>query len=286
MPVAKERSIFREAADGAGEEQTAKKASRQILHHELVEALDALERSKKRLFASGLSGGLDIGFSLLLMATMYSVAEGLVPKPVFEMLVASMYSIGFIFVVIGRSELFTEQTTLAVLPVLNGEASIRSLLRLWVLVYTANQLGAAIFAGLVVLIGPSLKIIEVEALGAIARSVVDHPWWVILLSAILAGWMMGLLTWLVAAGRDTISQIVIVAVITTAIGFTHLHHSVVGTVEVLAGVFSGQGVTIADFFHFLLWASLGNAIGGPVFVALIKYSYARKGKGESKKTER
>ena len=42
-----------------------------------------------------------------------------------------MYAVGFIFVVLGRSELFTEQTTLAVLPVLNGRASVASLLRGW-----------------------------------------------------------------------------------------------------------------------------------------------------------
>jgi formate/nitrite transporter FocA (FNT family) len=42
----------------------------------------------------------------------------------------------------------------------------------------------------------------------------------------------------------------------------------------LAAVFATQGVTLAEFGHFLLWATLGNAIGGLVFVALIKYGHA------------
>ena len=63
---------------------------------------------------------------------------------------------------------------------------------------------------------------------------------------------MGLLSWLVAAGRDTISQIVLVWVITTSIGFANVHHVVLGTVEVLAGVFAHQGVGAADFGRFLV----------------------------------
>jgi formate/nitrite transporter FocA (FNT family) len=43
-------------------------------------------------------------------------------------------SSGFLFVILGRSELFTEHTTLAVLPVLDGRASLRQLGRLWGLI--------------------------------------------------------------------------------------------------------------------------------------------------------
>jgi formate/nitrite transporter FocA (FNT family) len=97
---------------------------------------------------------------------------------------------------------------------------------------------------------------------------------VILLSGIMAGWLMGLLSWLVAAGRDTISQIVLVWMITTAIGLAHFHHAIAGSVEVLAGVFAGEA-TLGDYGHFLLWTTLGNLIGGPIFVAMIKYGHAR-----------
>jgi formate/nitrite transporter FocA (FNT family) len=149
-----------------------------------------------------------------------------------------------------------------------------ALARLWAVVYVANLLGAAAFAALVVQIGPALGIIEPRILGEIARGVTQHPAAVLFGSAVLAGWLMGLLSWLVAASRDTISQIVLVWLIATVIGLGRLHHVVVGSVEVLAGVFSGQGITLGDYGHFLLWTTLGNAIGGSVFVALIKYGYA------------
>ncbi len=260
-----------------------KKSPGQILHHEILEGLHSLDRSNTGLFISGLSAGLDIGFSLFFMALMWTQAEGHLPPPIVHILIAIMYSLGFLFVVLGRSELFTEQTTLAVLPVLSGRASVFGMLRLWVIVYVANILGGACFAALASYIGPAMGIIDPKAFGAIARKVTEHPGIVILLSGMLAGWMMGLLSWLVAASRETISIIVLVGLITTGIGFGNFHHVVLGTVEVLAGVFAGQGITLPQYFHFLAWATLGNILGGTLFVALIKFSHAKpKEKPEAK----
>ena len=73
----------------------------------------------------------EIGFSLLLMAVVWTLCEGQLSHPVTSMLVGTTYSFGFILVVLGRSELFTEQTSLAVMPVIGNRASPVSALRLW-----------------------------------------------------------------------------------------------------------------------------------------------------------
>lgn len=263
------------------EEQEPKKPSAQILRHELKEAQDALDRPANRLLFSSMSAGLELGFSLLLMSRMRTMFDGQLPVVVEEVLVANMYAFGFLLVVIGRSELFTEQTSLAVLPVLNRQASVGALLRLWGLVYLGNLIGAVVIAGLLVVIGPAMKIIDPAVFETIARHVVDHPAWVIVCSGLLAGWLMGLLSWLVAAGRDTISQIVIVWAITTAIGLGHLHHVVAGSVEVLSGLFSSPEITLLNFGHFLLWTTLGNALGGPFFVGLLKFAIAHDNHAEA-----
>jgi formate/nitrite transporter FocA (FNT family) len=257
------------------DDATPKVTAAKILQHEVREGLDALERPAFTLFVSALSAGLDVGFSLLLMAVVFTDADGKLPPPIVKWGVACMYSVGFIFVILGRSELFTEQTTLAVLPVLRGKATIASLLRLWGIVYVANLIGATAFAGGISFIGPALGVIEPRAFGHIAGELIDHSGGVIFLGALLAGWLMGLLSWMVSAARDTISQIVIVFMVTTAIGLGGLQHSIVGSVEVLAAVFAHQGVGMGDFARFLLWATLGNIVGGSVFVALIKYGHAK-----------
>jgi formate/nitrite transporter FocA (FNT family) len=261
-----------------------KKSYSEILEQEIEEGLRQLERRADGLFLSSLSGGLDLGFSALLMGVVLTLGRGQLPDLVVDILVANAYTIGFVFVVVGRSELFTEHTTLAVLPVLDRQATIRELGRLWVLVYLGNVLGGAIFAVLAALVGQGLGRIEPAAFGEMARLLTEQSTYVILLSAILAGWLMGLLSWLVVASRDTISQIAVVWLVTGAIGLVGLHHSIAGTVEVLAGVFAVDAIPIAAFGRFLLWTTLGNAIGGVVFVAILKYVHVVRG-GSEKQSE-
>lgn len=248
-----------------------------ILSQEITAGLQELERPARGLFMSSLSAGLDIGFSILLMAVMLTLAGGVFSRPLVEILVANMYAVGFIFVIFGRSELFTEHTTLAFLPVLDRRASVLQLARLWGIVYAGNLVGIGVFSALLAWIAPRMGIVEPAAFDDIAHRMLGHPWWVIFLSAVLAGWMMGLLSWLVTAGRDTISQVFFVWLVTTAIGFAGLHHCIVGSGEVLVALFGGSGVGWADYGRFLLFATLGNTAGGTFFVGLIKYAHVSAG---------
>lgn len=252
----------------------AKKSYQEILQAEIHEGLQELKRPTIGLFVSALAAGLEVSFSVLLMATLLSVVGDMVAPAIAKLLIASMYSVGFIFVILGRSELFTEHTTLAVLPVLNGRSSVENLVRLWSTVWFGNVIGASIFASIIVFIGPRLGIFGPKELVIIGGGLVEHTWWLITASAILAGWLMGLLSWLVAASKDTTAQILLVLIVTFGIGLAGLHHSIVGTAEVMAAVLSSKSVTLHQFFTFLLWATVGNAIGGSVFVAFMKYRHA------------
>ncbi|MDX1646965.1 MAG: formate/nitrite transporter family protein [Longimicrobiales bacterium] len=242
---------------------------------EVWQGLGELKRPAPGLLLSGLSAGLDIGFSVLVMGTVLTLLEP-GASPLFQsFLLGNAYALGFIFVILGRSELFTEHTALAVFPVLEGRATLSELGRLWILVYLANLVGAAAFAAFAVLLGPRLGIVEVEAFRHIARALVDHDALTIFLSAVAAGWLVGLLSWLVSAARETVSQVVVVWIITFVMGFLGLHHCIVGSVEVLSGMFSGGGPSWSTFLHFLGWTTFGNVVGGVALVAMVKYSHAK-----------
>jgi formate/nitrite transporter FocA (FNT family) len=245
-----------------------------ILRAQIRQGLSELNRPRDGLFLSALSAGLDIGFGPLLMAVVLTAAEFSFSSPLTkDFLMANAYAFGFILVVMGRSELFTEHTTLAVLPVLDRQATVGQLGRLWGIVYLGNLVGGTVFAGSVIWIAPALGVAEPRAFVEIGTALTEHPTWVLLAAGVLAGWLMGLLSWLVAAAQESVSRILFVWIIATAIGFAHLPHSIAGTVEVLAGVFVGPEVTLRDFARFLVASTLGNAIGGSVFVALLKYGH-------------
>lgn len=77
------------------------------MEEEIALGLGELQRPLSGLLLSAFSAGLDVGFSVLLMAVVLSLANGVLSEPVVEILIANMYAVGFIFVVLGRSELFT-----------------------------------------------------------------------------------------------------------------------------------------------------------------------------------
>lgn len=265
------------------EQEPAQATYQSILEHEITEGLRELERPTSGLLISGMSAGLDVSLSLFLMVVVMTLGQGQINSAWLSIVTAAMYSVGFIVVILGRSELFTEHTARAIYPVLHKRASLPGLLRLWGLIYVSNLAGTAVLARLVTAVGPALGVTRPSVYGEIAKRVVDHPWWVIFLSATLAGWLMGLVSWLVSAARDTTSQILIVGIITWSIGIAHLHHAIVGSVEVLSGIFAGQGPGIQAYFRTLLWTTLGNAAGGVFFVALFKYSHATRAAAEPPK---
>jgi formate/nitrite transporter FocA (FNT family) len=247
----------------------------QILEEQIEAGLKEFKRSNRGLFISSFAAGMEIGFSILFMGTVYTMFHDNLSHESLKIWLALCYPIGFIFVIIGRSELFTEHTALAILPVLNRSVSVRDLFILWGLVYAGNLLGGYFFSFLLSEIGPAVGFIKPSTFYALAHELVDYKWHTILLSALVAGWMMGLLGWLVTSSQETISRIVVIILVTFIIGLTGLHHCIVGSIEVFSGLISSPDISLQDYLKFQGWATLGNAIGGAVFVAILKYSHVR-----------
>lgn len=246
---------------------------REILEREMENALKEINRPTKGVFLSGFSAGLNLSFGALFMAMVLTFSTGFDSELTKQATLAGISAIAFLFVVIGQTELFTAHTTMAILPLLDRRASLGEVGRLWGVVYVSNLLGCAGFVGLIAAVGPAMGIAEPAAFGALADSLLGLPWWVILLSGVIAGWLMGLATWLSAASRDTIGRIVFVLLVTASIGFGPFHHSILGTTEVLAAMVLTETVSTVDFGTFLLFTTIGNVIGGAVFVGLLNYGH-------------
>lgn len=253
------------------------KPAREVLDSIIEKGRHEIDRDTDGLFLSSLSAGLDIGFGPLLMAVILTLSAGSYGDLGTELLLASAYSVGFIFVILGQSELFTEHTTLAVMPVIDGQESLKRLGRLWGIVYAGNIIGGLLFTGLAVLLMPGLSIISPAAFGTIASKLVSHQLHWILVAGVFAGWLMGLLAWLISTAQDTLSRIFLIWMVTATIGMLHLPHSIAGNVEVLFGLLTTSSITVMDYLSFLTLATIGNAIGGAIFVGLMKYGHVTRG---------
>jgi formate/nitrite transporter FocA (FNT family) len=252
------------------------KEPEQIIEEQIEESLSEYRKSKGSLFLSSVIAGLDLGFSLLVMGILYTMFNDSVSGEIMQLILAAAYPLGFIFVVLGRSTLFTEHTTLAVLPVLSGRETIRNMAIVWGIIYSGNLLGGYLIGGMLSWLGPQLEIISVHALEEIALHLMKADGILILGSGILAGWLMGLLSWLVTSSQETISRIAIVVLITFAIGLGSLHHCIVGSTELFAGLLVSEKITIAGYLTTQGWATLGNIIGGAFFVSILKFKMVQK----------
>lgn len=250
---------------------TRPKDSITILQEQLEGAMNDYNQRPTGSLLSGLTAGMEVGFSVFLMGVVYTLFSATLGDGAIRLALALCYPVGFLFVIIGRSMLFTEQTALGVLPVFAGESTIRDLLRLWGIIYCGNVVGGWLFAALLTLVATPMGIISMEAYDHMAHSMVKYNTLLVFGSAIFAGWLMGQLSWLVTGAQETISRMLSIFLVTVVIGLGGLHHSIVGNIELACGVLT-QHIGWGDYFRVQLTATIGNAVGGVFFVALLKFS--------------
>jgi len=250
------------------------KSKSTILDEQIDSALTEMRRPDPGTFLSGLAAGLDIAFGPLLMIGLLALIDGTWNGALTELALASAYAFGFVLVVLGRTELFTEHTTLAVLPVLDNQASLGSLARFWGLIYVGNIVGGSLFTAGMVWVAPRYGIASLETIGELATPFAGIGLLPLFFGAVLAGWLMGLMSFLVTAAKETTSRLIFVALIAGVIGLLKLPHSIAGNVEVLSGALVGA-VPPSFYVIFLALATVGNIIGGSVFVALLRYTKIR-----------
>jgi formate/nitrite transporter FocA (FNT family) len=257
-------------------EQESKKVEgkneyRDILSHVIHEGEEVFKINNKAMTLSAIIAGLEIGFSYFLICTLHYLFADKVGDAFLYKLFSVVYPVGFIVVILGKSALFTEQTSVLTLPVLNGQRSIWQLLRIWGLVILGNIIGGILFTLFIGALAPQLHLFTHETMVAVGTHVLDYNAWILFLSAIVAGWLMGLLNWLLNSTKNSISRIFLIIMITGVIGFGEFHHSIIGNIEVFGAFLHSNSITLLDYVKFLALALIGNGIGGAVVVGLFKY---------------
>jgi formate/nitrite transporter FocA (FNT family) len=227
-----------------------------------------LERSIPALAFSALAAGLSMGFSLVLPGLLHSMLPDAPWRPLIENI---GYTAGFVIVVLGRQQLFTENTVTAILPLLDDRGKLRTLqkvLRLWCIVLAGNLIGAAIFAFAVAhssIFEPNVK----AAFLQIGTQALAPGFWTVILRGIFAGWLIALMVWLLPEAST--QKLFVILLITYLVGVCGLSHIIAGSVETLYAVAAGAASWGTYFAHYLVPVFIGNVIGGVLLVSLLNY---------------
>jgi formate/nitrite transporter FocA (FNT family) len=239
------------------------------LIHETIraEGESELARAPLALLLSGLAAGLTMGLSLM---TQGLLRAHLPDAPWRELVSKIGYATGFLVVVLGRQQLFTENTLTPILPLLYNRTwkTFNQVARLWVLVLIANLAGTCAVSA--VLAGTDLFSHDIkEVFLAISRDTIGASFWTTVLKGICAGWLIALMVWLLpGAGESRLTVIVLLTWLISVAGFAHI---IAGSVEASFLVFSNQA-SVADYlWRFFTPTLIGNALGGVVLVAALNY---------------
>ena len=232
------------------------------------EGEDELTRPLAALAWSGIAAGLSMGFSM--------VAEGLLrshlPDAEWRPLVVKLgYSVGFLIVVLGRQQLFTENTLTAILPLLARKnlSTLGRVASLWAVVLATNLIGALVFAwvaGNTSVFGPDMQ----RAFTEIGRDALAVGAGNAVLRGIFAGWLIALMVWLMPTADGARVQIIII--ITYVVGLAGFTHIIAGSIEVLYMVMTGAADWGTALGGYILPTLLGNILGGVSLVAVLNYA--------------
>ncbi|WP_206028459.1 formate/nitrite transporter family protein [Thalassoroseus pseudoceratinae] len=244
------------------------------LERAIQEGLEQIKRPQVSLALSSIAGGLIVGFSALAVAVVTQATIPLHSPMLTRLATAVVYPVGFIVCIISGAQLFTEHTATAVYPVLDRQAKFWSLLRLWGIVILGNLIGATLIAAL--LTSASSVVQANEGILEMGHHLVHFERSELLISSVLAGWLMAQGAWLVLATPPDFSKVALIYIVTFIIGLGGFHHSIAGTAEICMAMFTSEDFTLSDTTRFVLLALLGNMIGGSVFVAILNYGHIRQ----------
>ncbi len=235
------------------------------------EGEEELGRTKRSLIWSGIAAGIMISLSVLGEA----IFRTYLPDTPYRFLIENLgYSLGFLAVIMGRMQLFTENTITTVLPVMRAKTwnSLMSMLRLWGIVLTANVVGA-FAAAMLFMWTPALSPDIIPAIldlshHATSMGAYDGFW-----RAIPAGVIVALIVWMLPQADET--SFFLILVFTWLIAAGDFAHIVAGSVEMAVMILDGQLGFGGAVFGFFIPVLAGNIVGGTIIFTLVAWGQVR-----------
>ncbi len=204
-------------------------------------------------------------------------------SPGAQMISRMFYPLGFIVVIIGRSQLFTENTLYPVALVLAEKRHVWNTLRLWSIVLPANVVGAFAFA-LLAARTSGLDPRFVVALGQLGQRAIEHPAGTVFWSGVIGGWMIAMAAWLVSGSHSVTGSVMVIWLLTYIVGLGNFAHCIATSCEIMVTVLTHH----ADWTAYPKWffpAVSGNICGGVGLVTILEYGQVIYGESSERQEE-
>jgi formate/nitrite transporter FocA (FNT family) len=236
----------------------------EIFQRIVVAADEEVTASRRELFFSSLAAGFAITLTFLLYVTASAATDN---DPILSQL---LYPLGFIYIILGGYQLYTENTLPPVALVLERLVSVPKLLKKWGIVLVGNFAGGGL--GALALASTGVFSPKASAVAAeIAFTGVDTPMATLFVKAVFAGLIVAGVVWVDFAAGNTTTRLFVIYLAFFAIPLGKLYHVVVSFTEVVYLVALGELALSVGLFEFVLPVLLGNTLGGVVLVTSVNY---------------
>ncbi len=255
--------------DSAAQKNLARPSAEEIYKQVARNAKEELKRSSVSLAISGFAGGIFMGLSALGVGIIVALLGS---SPRAFVLSRMFYPLGFIVVILGRSQLFTENTLYPIALILAEKKQLWNTLRLWAIVLPSNVFGAFAFAALISLthaLAPNI----VYAIAQLGVGAVASPSSTVFWSGVMGGWIIATTAWLVSGSHSITGSVMIIWILTFVVGLGSFAHCIATSGEILCAVLTGA----TPWWRYPRWlgpAVGGNICGGVLMVTLLEYGQA------------
>jgi formate/nitrite transporter FocA (FNT family) len=225
------------------------------------EGRDRLSRPLLPLMTTGFVGGVDVGIGVLIYLVVRQETGN-------SLLAAAVFPIGFVALLLARSELFTENFLVPVTAAVAKEGTLPQLLRLWLVSLMANLAGGFVMVAMIVIAVPDLRELAVTTGSHYAHL---GATWESFFLAVLAGLIITTLTRMQHATDSLGLKVVPAVLLSFVLVAAQLFHCVLDSIFIFAGMLTGRAdYGIVDWLGALGWSALGNLVGGLVLVTAVR----------------
>ncbi len=241
-------------------------SAQEIYKQVATNARQELKRTNTALGISGFGGGVFMGLSALGVSMAVSMLGN---SPTAHLVSSMFYPLGFIVVIIGRAQLFTENTLYPVALVLAEKRQFWNTMRLWAVVLPSNVAGAFSFAMLAAWTS-AFDSSTIDSLATLGLHATQHPATQVFWSGVIAGCVIALTAWMVSGSHSITGSVMIIWMLMFIVGLGNFAHCIASSCEIFVAILTHR----TPWVSYPMWffpAVMGNICGGVGLVTILEY---------------
>jgi nitrite transporter NirC len=243
--------------------------------HDTIEAMTRTAHAKSTLLDSSLGrylilamlAGAYVGLGIVLI---FAIGAPLAAaqSPFLKLVMGVSFGVALTLVVFAGSELFTGNALILAVGAFNGSTTWQQVANVWGWSYVGNLAGSIAVAALVTASGSLGSEPQRGFVESVAAAKMSLPFWPALARGILANWLVCLAIWCSLRTTNDMAKLALIFWCLFAFIGAGFEHSVANMTLLAIALFQehGESITWLGYITNLVPVTLGNAIGGALFV--------------------